>query len=227
MKSNTDYKNDALSALKGNWSQAVLAVLLVFAFCVLVMIPYYFKYYAFIDDPTNLDALGGVGIWGMAGYVAILLVGWPLMIGMVNAFKNLLVKGENRLTEAEVRIAFGHWLHNFWGNFLRFFFTALWSLLFVIPGIVKSLAYAMTAYILEDYPELSANKAIDLSQEMMKGHKYDLFYLYLSFFGWYLLSMLTLGIGLLWLIPYAQTAQASFYCDVKAEWEARASGKAE
>ena len=82
----------------------------------------------------------------------------------------------------------------------------------------------MTNYILVDHPELSANRAIDLSQEMMRGHKYDLFYLYLGFAGWFILSMFTLGLGLFWLIPYAQVAQASFYQDVKAEWEAKHQG---
>ena len=54
---------------------------------------------------------------------------------------------------------------------------------------------------------------------MMKGHKFDLFYLYLSFIGWFLLSFLTLGIGFFWLIPYMYTAQAAFYEDVKADYE--------
>lgn len=92
-------------------------------------------------------------------------------------------------------------------------------LLFIIPGIVKSFSYAMTPYILEENPELSANEAIDRSRAMMKGHKFDLFWLYLSFIGWILLSILTLGIGLLWLAPYMQTATAAFYEDVKADYE--------
>ena len=54
---------------------------------------------------------------------------------------------------------------------------------------------------------------------MMKGHKFDLFWLFLSFIGWILLSILTLGIGLLWLAPYMYTAQAAFYEDVKADYE--------
>ena len=99
-----------------------------------------------------------------------------------------------------------------------YIFIALWSLLLIIPGIVKSLSYAMTPYILEENPELSANEAIDRSRAMMRGHKYDLLWLYLSFIGWFLLSFLTLGIGLLWLIPYVETAQAAFYEDVKADY---------
>ena len=160
-------------------------------------------------------------VWFWVYFLGLIFVGFPLMVGLVNSFKKLLTTGDDRVTENEFKIGFGNWLHHVWGYLLRSIFTFLWTLLFLIPGIVKSLAYAMTNYILVDYPELSANRAIDLSQEMMDGHKYDLLYLYLGFAGWYILSIFTLGIGLFWLIPYAQTAQASFYQDVKAEWEAR------
>ena len=100
-----------------------------------------------------------------------------------------------------------------------YLFTFLWTLLFIIPGIIKAFSYAMSPYILEENPELSANEAIDRSRAMMKGHKFDLFWLYLSFIGWGFLCIFTLGIGLLWLMPYMQTAEAAFYEDVKAEYE--------
>ena len=76
----------------------------------------------------------------------------------------------------------------------------------------------MTPYILEDNPELGAVDAIHRSRMMMRGHKFDLFWLYLSFIGWFLLSLLTLGIGFLWLVPYMETAQAAFYEEVKADY---------
>lgn len=79
----------------------------------------------------------------------------------------------------------------------------------------------MTNYILVDRPELSANEAINLSKDMMEGHRFDLLYLYLSFAGWFVLSLFTLGIGFLWLIPYVYTSQSSFYLDVKADYERR------
>ncbi len=226
MKTNTEFKNEALSALKGNWAPAVLATLLYFAVVVVMLVPYCLKYVNVMQDPTNLDALKGTMGWWAAGMLGVILVGGPLYVGLVNAFKLLLSKGENRLVDSEVRIGFGNWLHHVWGFFLRILFIALWSLLFFIPGIIKSLSYAMTHYILVDYPELSAWNAITLSQEMMKGHKYDLLYLYLGFAGWYLLCILTLGIGYFWFIPYVQTAQSSFYYEVKAEWEARRAAAA-
>ena len=116
-------------------------------------------------------------------------------------------------------ITFKNYLHKVWGYLLMYIFIILWSFLFIIPGIVKAFSYAMTPYILEENPELSANDAIDRSRAMMKGHKFDLFYLYLSFIGWGILCLLTLGIGFLWLTPNMSTATAAFYEDVKAEYD--------
>ncbi|MBQ8061114.1 MAG: DUF975 family protein [Bacteroidales bacterium] len=219
MRDNKDYKNEALAALKGKWGPSVLAVIVYVAVVMVLIAPYEIE--VFKADPAALAAAKVMsGLFGVYFFGLFLLAG-PLLVGLVNAFKALLLTGDDRVTSNEVKIGFGNWWHHVWGYFLRTVFVFLWSLLFFIPGIIKSLAYAMTNYILVDYPELSANRAIDLSCEMMKGHKYDLFYLYLGFAGWFILSMFTLGIGLFWLIPYAQVAQASFYQDVKAEWEAR------
>ena len=222
MRDNTSYKNEALAALRGNWAPSVLAVLVYVGVVLVLLTPYLIKAFT-LTDPTDLEATKGLMVWFWVYFLGLILVGFPLLVGLVNSFKKLLTTGDNRVTENEIKIGFGNWLHHVWGYLLKSIFTFLWTLLFLIPGIVKSLAYAMTNYILVDYPELSANRAIDLSQEMMKGHKYDLFYLYLGFVGWYILALCTLGIGLFWLIPYVQTAQASFYRDVKAEWEAKHS----
>ena len=221
MKDNKTYKGEALAALKGKWAPAVLAVILYVVVVMVLIAPYEIK--AFQADPAALAAAKAMsGLFGVYFFGMFLLAG-PLLVGMVNAFKVLLLSGDDRMVSNELKIGFGNWWHHVWGFFLKTVFVSLWSLLFLIPGIIKSLSYAMTNYILADYPGLSANRAIDLSREMMKGHKYDLFYLYLGFAGWFILSLFTLGIGLFWLIPYAQVAQASFYSDVKAEWEARHS----
>ncbi len=101
-------------------------------------------------------------------------------------------------------------------HFLRGLFVILWSLLFIIPGIVKSFSYAMTPFILTDHPELTAKEAIRRSQELMNGHKGELFVLGLTFIGWELLSALTLGIGSFWLNPYKNAAYAAFYRELTA-----------
>ena len=93
-------------------------------------------------------------------------------------------------------------------------YLVLWTLLFIVPGIIKSFSYAMTAYILTEHPEMKVNDAITLSRQMMKGNKWRLFCLDLSFIGWALLCVLTLGIGNLWLNPYIENAHAAFYREV-------------
>ena len=103
---------------------------------------------------------------------------------------------------------------------LKWLFTGLWSLLFVIPGIVKSYSYAMTMYIMQDHPELSGNDAVTKSRQMMDGHKFDLFILDLSFIGWYLLGALTFGILIIFYVePYRQVTRTNFYEQLRMDYE--------
>lgn len=95
--------------------------------------------------------------------------------------------------------------------FLRAIFTFLWTLLFIIPGIVKSYAYRMVPYILADNPNIGASRAIELSNNMTRGHKFDMFVLDLSFLGWYLLGLLAFLIGGLFVAPYQYATEAELY----------------
>lgn len=105
----------------------------------------------------------------------------------------------------------GRFADGFCLAFLKGLFVALWSLLLVIPGIVATYRYAMAPFILAEHPGMRASDAIDASKYMMKGSKMDLFLLDLSFIGWDLLCILTLGIGSLWLNPYRSMAFTVFY----------------
>ena len=106
--------------------------------------------------------------------------------------------------------------------FLRDLFVALWTLLFIIPGIVKMYAYSLVPYILAENPEMSGTEAIKLSNEMMKGHKWKAFVLDLSFLGWLLLSVLTLGlVGIFFANPYVYATDAELYKAIKADYENR------
>lgn len=100
---------------------------------------------------------------------------------------------------------------------LRYVYIILWTLLLIVPGIIKAYSYSMTDYVLKDNPELKNNAAIEKSMAMMEGHKMQLFLLDLSFIGWAILCLFTLGIGFLFLAPYVQTAHAHFYEDLKLE----------
>lgn len=211
MKTNQEYKNIALAALKGNWAPAVL--------CAVV-----FTVIAGVYSAITTSFSSSPETWS---YVVSLLflygIVYPLQVGYYCSHRDLVVDGDADLMQKTFKISFANWAHNALGMLLMMVFVLLWTLLLIIPGIIKAFAYALTPYILVDKPELSANQAINLSKEMMKGHKFDLFWLSLSFIGWILLSILTLGIGLFWLMPYMTAATGAFYEDVKAEYETRNS----
>lgn len=216
MRKNQEYKGLALGSLKGNWAPCVVASIVLMAFAYIIYGPYVVVSELMMNhiQVNPIFALVALAVY----LLGIPLVFMPLDLGYTYAANRLLVEGDNRLTGNVFRDGFGRWGRNVWGLFLVGFFTSLWALLLIVPGIVKFYAYSMTPYILVDNPELSANEAINLSQKMMKGHKFDLFFLQLSFIGWIFLSIFTLGIGLLWLIPYMMTAQAAFYQDIKKEY---------
>lgn len=108
------------------------------------------------------------------------------------------------------------------GNVLMMFlislYTALWSMLFVVPGIVKGYSYSLAMYIKSENPNIPASKAIELSTRMTNGHKMDLFVLDMSFIGWAILSAFTLNIlGILYVMPYQYAAKAFAYEEIKEE----------
>ena len=102
-----------------------------------------------------------------------------------------------------------------WLYFLMGLFTALWSLLLIVPGIVKSYSYSMAYYVLADNPEMTAREALKESMRIMDGHKMELFALHLSFLGWILLSYVTFGLSLFYVIPYMSATVANFYEGIK------------
>lgn len=117
-----------------------------------------------------------------------------------------------------------YYLRRVGGYAWELLFTLLWSLLFVIPGIVKSYSYSLTSYILAKYPEVEAKEALKISMRLMDGKKADLFVLHLSFIGWGILSSLTLGLlGIFYVLPYLLITQTLWQKNVMEE--AIASGK--
>ena len=219
MKTNQELKNSALAALKGNWAPAVLgAIFFIFATC-LITSPGYCANMAAFDMPFfNSINPKLLKLFSNSSFLLNFFLLYPLSLGYSVAHKELLQNGDAAITRNTVRLAFSDYVRNAVSILLVYLYTILWTLLFIVPGIIKGLAYSLTPFIVKDNPQLSPNQAINLSMKMMKGHKFDLFYLYLSFIGWILLAMLTLGVGLLWVIPYMQTTMAAFYQDVKNDF---------
>lgn len=158
--------------------------------------------------------VGGLvlGASGITGIGALVLSG-PIAAGL--ALVQLSVIRGEKAEFGDMFKGFNNFGTNCGAGVLVTIYTFLWSLLFCIPGIVKSYSYAMTFYILADHPEMKANEAITASKNMMNGHKWDLFVLDLSFFWWILLGSVTCGLALIYVEPYMELSRASFYESIK------------
>lgn len=153
-----------------------------------------------------------------AGIATLIIIG-PLCFGLTKFFVNVSRNGE-----AKIDSLFSGFENDFVQNLLiglmTYLFTFLWSLLFIIPGIVKSYSYSMAYYIKCDNPSFDWKQCIDESRRIMKGKKWKLFCLDLSFIGWIIVGSLVCGIGVLWVEPYMQAARTSFYESIKETVEA-------
>ena len=117
-----------------------------------------------------------------------------------------------------IKVGFTDYGHKFCTMLLYSVFLVLWTMLFIIPGIIKSYSYRMVPFIVQDYPELSAREVINKSREMMNGQKMEAFKLDLSFIGWFALSLLTLGlVGVFWTNPYFYNTNAALYRRLNGE----------
>lgn len=134
----------------------------------------------------------------------------PLELGCKRFFlRNLNMKAEVK----EVCFSFDHSYMNIVKTlFFRDLYTFLWSLLFIIPGIIKAYEYQMIPYLLAEHPDMPKDQAFAMSRQMMKGQKWNAFVLDLSFLGWSILSLFTLGIlGLFYVNPYKYSTKAALY----------------
>lgn len=201
MQSPSYYKNLALESLKSKWTEPVLCTLLYLIIAIGVSLT--------TDDKNSTLLI----IIGLVLSFVIIPLGWSYEVLFLD------FKREGRTSIGALFHGYQKpWLpKSFLLPLLVAIFTFLWALLLIIPGIIKSYAYAMAPYILKDNSEIGCNEAIDESMRLMEDHKWDLFLIDLSFLGWLLLSILTLGIGLLWLYPYWLTARVHFYEDLKRE----------
>lgn len=214
MKTIREIKNTACQELKGNWSEPVLmffVYILISGAIGVVALPFTLT--------RKLSLMSSGSLLQMLLAIFILL---PMAYGFIYAFLQF-VRGDKYEMTGRMFSPFknGQYGRSIGLPLLVFVYTFLWTLLLVVPGIIKSFAYAMSYYVAFDNPEMSCNECIDRSMEMMRGHKWQLFVLFLSFIGWYFLGILSFGIGFLWIGPYIQTSVSVFYEEVKAEYEAR------
>lgn len=149
-------------------------------------------------------------------FIAIVILIISIFIGP------LITVGKNRFFlegfKGDVQISYLFSTFNrdeFWGIFKCMFITNiknfLWTLLLIIPGIIKSYEYSMVPYLLSKEPDLTSSEAIGISRSLTDGHKLDMFILDLSFLGWYFLGALLFGIGTFFVVPYEEATKARLY----------------
>lgn len=214
MKTNSALKQEAYASLNGQWGRFAVISLLYFLVCLLVPNAFACIFAAGADETAGFGAAG----W-LSGFIAMFLL-LPLQWAYYVIFLRNISGRREAARTANLFDGYRDFPRIAPTLLLQAVYTALWSLLLVIPGIIKQYSYRMTAFVLEDRPELKYNGAIERSMKLMKGHKMKLFLLDLSFIGWFLLCVPTFGIGLLWVFPYYWSSQAAFYRSLLAEEEA-------
>lgn len=151
-----------------------------------------------------------------ASVLGVFLIGGFFMIGVTTVFLKL-ARGGEEVDLADIFAAKDQIGNSLLLGLLKNLFLLLWSLLFVIPGVIKFYSYSMVYYIQTEHPEYDWKQTINESRRMMDGHKFRLFCLDLSFLGWLILGALCFGIGTFFVLPYMQAARANFYLDLKAQ----------
>ena len=236
MKYAADFRSIARNALRGRWGLAVIAGVIASLLGAVVTNGPEINF-EFSNNGANInfdiagqqiystgtgwneDIMGLIsGIAIVAGVALIMAIAFFVLGSIIEiGYDRFNLDLVDRQKAPQIGTLFGfftHWLTAAEARFLQFVYVLLWSLLFVIPGIIASFSYAMTGYILAEHPDLTGSEAIARSKEMMAGNRFRLFCLHFSFIGWDFLCALTLGIGNLWLSPYKQAATAAFYREV-------------
>ncbi|WP_059170549.1 DUF975 family protein [Bacillus sp. FJAT-27445] len=203
-----DIKRDALDSLKGRWGIAILLTIICYGIYLIL--------------PTTADILvsGGFTNWidqegvspaseGISFVFNLALA--PLLFSYYWVFLDMRRGHEINIGSLFRNLSAGTYIKMIGLSLLTTIYTILWTLLLIVPGIIKGIAYSQAYFILKDNPGIVINDAITESRKLMDGYKGKYFLLNLSFIGWFLLSILTLGIGLIWLVPYITASLASFY----------------
>ncbi|GMK37716.1 membrane protein [Paenibacillus sp. CCS19] len=192
----SELRRRARESLRGQWGKSIGAVLLAAIPSLILGILGLFSH--------SMEVAGNIMSYLIAG-----------MIALGSAAFFLSISRHQRPPATSIYQGFNHPVRAFLLYILILIFTFLWTLLLIIPGIIATFRYSMAYYILADNPGMSPLEAIRRSKQMMKGNKWRLFVLHLTFIGWGLLSLLTLGIGYLWLGPYMAVTTAHFYDELR------------
>lgn len=203
MKTPYEYRVQAREALQNRWGEAAIVSLIILLAAMIIATP------SFIAE------------W--AGSITTLLS--VLVLPLQYAYYISLLERTRGNEEELTHYTFQYTINHAYAN-TRFLVAGLFIMLISmvaaiftlgIGAIVVKYMYSMVPYLLHDYPELTPREAMKISREMMSGQKWELFVLDLTFIGWILLSIITFGVGMIFVEPYMSTARAAFYEDLKSE----------
>lgn len=203
MKTSSEYRAQAREALQNRWGEAAIVSLIILLSAILISAP------SFMAEWTG----------SITTVLSVLIL--PLQYAYYISLLERTRGNEEELTRFTLQYA----INNAYAN-TRFLVAGLLIMLLSmvaaiftlgIGAIVVKYMYAMVPYLLHDYPELTPREAMKISREMMRGQKWNLFILDFTFIGWILLSILTAGLGMIFVEPYMSTAHATFYEDLKGE----------
>lgn len=170
---------------------------------------------SFEEAQWLIPILKGVLFYALIAAIVSFIIGGVIELGLKRYFLNQHDGQHHEFKDLFSQ--FSNWSGAFCLRLLMGIYIWLWSLLLVIPGIIKTYSYAMAPFIMTEHPELGANECITHSRQMMDGHKFELFCLELSFIGWAIACIFTLGIGFPFLNAYQCAARAAFYRSICVE----------
>ena len=202
MKTPYEYRAQARVALQDRWGEAAIVSLIILVIAMLIALP------------------SLVAEWAGSITTILSILVLPLQYAYYISLLERTRGNEEELTHYTLQYA----INNAYAN-TRFLVAGLFIMLISmvaaiftlgIGAIIVKYMYCMVPYLLHDYPELTPREAMKISREMMSGQKWNIFILDLTFIGWILLSILTAGLGVIFVEPYISTARAVFYEDLKA-----------
>lgn len=215
------FKAAALAQLKGRWKIPVLATLLTYAligiFATAALAVFGLNFLA-TDNDYSLSALGNSGFFisyspsRMSEFIDIILSGVAVVfIVAILSVHNTMFKESRKIYFSDFTNGLNQWWQAFRGGLWFILWVFAWSLLFLIPGIVKYYSYSMMFFIMAENPKIGVCKAMQISKELTRGYKGELFVLDLSFIGWAILASIPCGLGYIWLAPYGFMTKTNAY----------------
>jgi uncharacterized membrane protein len=222
IQTNAMLRKLARSQLKGSWLPmiGISVIYVVFVLCVSFIINFFT-----VLASSRMDYYDFVKI-SVGNYIAnalVCILCSPLVFGLYDCFLKKARGGAVRIDS--LFTGFNMVGKAFSLSFYNFLFLTGWFLLLIIPGCIKVISYSMAYFIMLDNPRMSSTEAITASRNMMNGYKAKFFFLNLSFLGWFLLCILSLGIGFIWLFPYITLANTNLYEELKKNYAQREADK--